>query len=259
MIHGREKIKSPNYSNQMPATHAFLPRESITVHFSAGVEIQIARRPTRSDTEANASRTMPESVKKRLDDGAEGDTGQTDTDEVGVGAGGRVLAAGNVLLALLVDQILDGDGNEDGDLEVQLGALVEETKTVRAGASTDQVAEGAAEHARVDIGGVTGVGGLVAARELSLVTALGLGLLDGHVIRDREADVGVALVSDTIAVTNTTSRGAGGRESNNGGSEGQDSGESELHCVCGFGFERKVFSEFRFIRKREDCTSEREG
>lgn len=84
MIHGREKIKSPNYSNQMPATHAFLPRESITVHFSAGVEIQIARRPTRSDTEANASRTMPESVKKRLDDGAEGDTGQTDTDEVGV-------------------------------------------------------------------------------------------------------------------------------------------------------------------------------
>lgn len=31
------------------------------------------------------------------------------------GAGGRVLAAGNVLLALLVDKVLDGDGKDDGD------------------------------------------------------------------------------------------------------------------------------------------------
>jgi hypothetical protein len=161
------------------------------------------------------------------------------------GAGGGVLAAGNVLLALLVDQILNGDGNEDGDLQIQLGALVEETQAVGTGASTDQVAEGTAEHARVDIGGVTGVGGLVAARELSLVTALGLSLLDSHVIGDREADLGVALVGDTVGIANTTGRGADGRQSSDGGSEAEESGQSELHCDCGVGIERESLGESR--------------
>lgn len=162
------------------------------------------------------------------------------------GAGGRVLAASNVLLALLVDQILDGDTNEDGDLEVQLGALVEETKTVGTGASTDEVGEGTTEHARVDIGGVTGVGGLVAARELSLVTTLGLGLLDSQVVRDRELDIGVALVVDTVGVANTTSGGGRG-ESESSASEGEDSGNRELHCDCGFGFERENLGVYVFL------------
>lgn len=141
------------------------------------------------------------------------------------GAGRRVLAAGNVLLALLVDDVLDGD-TDDGDLEIELGALVEETETVSTGAGADQVAEGAAEHARVDIGGVTGVGGLVAARELSLVTTLGLSLLDSEVVGNRELDVGVTLVGDTVA-------SAGGRRkgSDSGGKAEDNSGESELHCV----------------------------
>lgn len=166
-----------------------------------------------------------ESMRKHLDDGAEGDTGEAKTNEVGVGAGRRVLAAGDVLLALLVDDVLDGD-TDDGDLEIELGALVEETETVSTGAGADQVAEGAAEDARVDIGGVTSVGGLVAAGELSLVTTLGLSLLDGEVIGDRELDVGVALVADTVSST------SGGRESSDSGGEAEDnSGESELHCV----------------------------
>lgn len=79
------------------------------------------------------------------------------------GAGGGVLAAGNVLLALLVDQVLERDGNEDRDLEIELGALVEQAQAVRARASADQVAEDAAEHAGIDRSGVTGVGRLVAA------------------------------------------------------------------------------------------------
>jgi hypothetical protein len=136
-------------------------------------------------------------------------------------------------------------------LSVQLGALVEDTDTIGTGASTDQVGQKTATEARVDISGVTGVGGLVTARELSLVTALGLSLLDSHVVRDREADVGVALVADAVGVTNTTSRGAGGRKGISGGSEGQNSGESELHCVGGVGYERKVFSEDKiFLRKK---------
>jgi hypothetical protein len=51
----------------------------------------------------------------RLEDGAESDTGETGTDKVGAGGGRRVLAAGDVLLAALVEGILDGDSDEDGD------------------------------------------------------------------------------------------------------------------------------------------------
>lgn len=64
-----------------------------------------------------ASRIMPENKVEHLDDGAEGNAGKADTDEVRVGGRGGVLATGNVLLALLVDQVLDGDGNEDGDYD----------------------------------------------------------------------------------------------------------------------------------------------
>jgi hypothetical protein len=108
-------------------------------------------------------------------------------------------------------------------LDVELGALVEDTNTVGTGASTDQVAEGAAEDAGVDVGGVTSVGGLVAARELSLVTTLGLGLLDGHSIGNLEAGTLVAL----DRVVQGLSRGSGGEAS-----QGEDdSGDSELHCA----------------------------
>jgi hypothetical protein len=172
------------------------------------------------------------------------------------GAGGGVLATGNVLLALLVDEILDGDGNKDRDLEVELGALVEETETVSTGAGADEVAEGAAEHARVDIGGVTGVGGLVTARELGLVTTLRLSLLDSHVIGDREADVGVPLVGDTVGVALTTGGGADRRKSSDSGGEGQDSGDSELHCDSGFGFKREK-TRSKKLKAREDCFKRR--
>jgi len=180
---------------------------------------------------------VPESAIRCLKDGAKGNAGQSKADKVGVGAGGRVLATGNVLLALLVDQVLDGEAKEERDLDIQLGALVEETKTVRAGATTDKVAEGATEYAGVDVGGVTSVGGLVAARELGLVTTLGLSLLDSHAGRDREADISVALVADTVGVANTAngSRGKSGNEA----SESENGGDSELHCDCGFGIERR--------------------
>jgi hypothetical protein len=160
------------------------------------------------------------------------------------GAGRRVLAAGNVLLALLVDEVLDGDAN-DGDGKVELGALVEETKASSTGAGADQVAEGTAEDTRVDIGGVTGVDGLVAARKLGLVTALGLSLLDGHVVGDSEANVSVALVANAIGVTDATSGGRSRRKSVGSGSEAENNGgERELHCDGGFGFEReKRYSE----------------
>jgi hypothetical protein len=229
----------------MPAGPAFHPRESITVRVCVHIRTRLDPKAQRVDAATNASRKMVECKVEHLDDGAKGNAGQAKTNEIGVGAGGGVLTAGNVLLALLVDQILDGDGNEDGDLEIQLGALVEETQAVGTGAGTDQVAEGTAEHARVDIGGIAGVGGLVAARELCLVTTLGLSLLNSHVIGDREADLGVALVGDTVGIANTTGRGADGRQSSDSGSEAEESGQSELHCDCGVGIERESLGESR--------------
>lgn len=106
---------------------------------------------------------------------------------------------------------------------IELRALVKETKTLGAGAAADEVAQGTSQDAAVNGGGVTSVGGLVAARELSLVTALSLSLLDGQVIRDREAGTEVA------------------RHSGHGGGESEGNGaQSELHCDCGIGFEREI-------------------
>lgn len=101
-------------------------------------------------------------------------------------------------------------------LDIELGALVEDTETLGTGTGTDQVGEGSAEEARVDIGGVTGVGGDVAARELSLVTTLGLGLLDSQVTGDGEARLA------------TLSLSGGG--SSEGSEAKEDSGDGELHC-----------------------------
>ena len=153
-----------------------------------------------------------------LENGAKGDTGEASTDEVAVGVGARVGAAGNVLLAALVDDVLDGD-TDDGDLDIELGALVEDTSTGGTGASTDQVGEGTAEDTGVDIGGVTGVDGLVAARELGLVTTLGLGLLDGEVTGDGEARLLVL--------------GLSGGSGSEGSEAEEDSGDGELHFECG--------------------------
>lgn len=117
-------------------------------------------------------------------------------------------------------------------LQRELGALVEETETLAARAGADEVAESTGEDALVNVGGVTGVGGLVAAGELGLVTALLGGLLDGDVVGDREADLAVALavVVGEVAVGVAVADGRG--QSSDGGSEGHDSsGDGELHCV----------------------------
>jgi hypothetical protein len=120
-------------------------------------------------------------------------------------------------------------------LEVELGALVEQTETLCARSTTDEVLEGTGEDTLVDIGNVTGVGGLVAARELSLVTTLLGSLLDGHVVRNGEADVGVALVANTIASSVSIVLGQG---SHRDGESEDSSAQRKLHCDGGVGFER---------------------
>lgn len=48
-------------------------------------------------------------------------------------------------------------------LKIELGALVEDTNTIGTRATADQVGEDATTQTGVDIGGVTGVSGFVAA------------------------------------------------------------------------------------------------
>jgi len=111
-------------------------------------------------------------------------------------------------------------------LNVELGALIEDTSTLSTGTGTDQVGEEAASKAGVDIGGVTGVGGLVAAGKLSLVTALGLSLLDGHAVRNVPADVATLCLEAVGA-------GLVGKSSSQGGEGEGDSGQRELHFEGG--------------------------
>jgi hypothetical protein len=114
---------------------------------------------------------------------------------------------------------------EKHTLSIELGALVEDTSTVSTGARADQVGKETTTKARVDISGVTGVGGLVAARQLSLVTALGLGLLDSHAAGDVPAD--------TILVLGAKAIGTGGLVGRKGDSQGGEAKENgadgELH------------------------------
>ena len=116
-------------------------------------------------------------------------------------------------------------------LEGELGALVEETQTRGASTATNQVIQSTGQQTVVDLGGVAGVGGLVAAGQLGLVTALGGGLLDGQVVGHRETDLGVALVVDAVAIVDVVGDllrlGKGGRS---GGEESDTRGDAELHC-----------------------------
>ena len=58
---------------------------------------------------------MTDSKAMSLEDGAKGNARKSSADEVAAGGGGRVGAAGDVLLALLVEDILDRDTNDDRD------------------------------------------------------------------------------------------------------------------------------------------------
>lgn len=113
---------------------------------------------------------------------------------------------------------------------VELGALIEETKTLSTRALADQAREGTAQKTAVGLGAVTGVDGLVAAGEGGLVTTLGLSLADSHVLGDGELDV----VGSTIHGTSV-----GHHVGQSNGRSGESEEDSELHCDCGFGFERE--------------------
>lgn len=125
-------------------------------------------------------------------------------------------------------------------LDRELGALLEETQTLGARSSTNEVGQGTSEETAVNVGAVTSVGGLVAAGQLSLVTALVFGLLDSHVAGDGEANLAVAIVAVTIAGTVTSGRRATGHGHNGGSESKNSSGDGELHCDGGFGIEREL-------------------
>jgi hypothetical protein len=60
---------------------------------------------------------------KRLEDGAQSNAGKASANEVVGGGGRRSGTAGHVLLAALVEDVLEGDSDEDGDCERSLVSL----------------------------------------------------------------------------------------------------------------------------------------
>lgn len=118
-------------------------------------------------------------------------------------------------------------------LDIELRALVEDTSTLGTGAGTDQVGEETTTEARVDISGVTGVDGLVAARELGLVTTLGLSLLDGHSVGNGPLNVSMAPLGVEVARDHATGLVVGDRGCDSHGGESKNNGaDGELHLEC---------------------------
>jgi len=152
-------------------------------------------------------------ILNRLQDGAKSNARKGNAHKAVAGIGRRVLATGDVLLALLVDEIADTDEH----IDVELRALVKETKTCGTRPVANQVTESTREDTAGDRVGVTSIGRPVAARELSPVTTLGLSLLDGHVVRNGEAD---ARPGDLFAISLTLATRGHIGESNYGGCEG---------------------------------------
>lgn len=158
-----------------------------------------------------------------LQERAESNARNVETNKVARGVGRVALAASNVGLALAVDEV--GDTNEN--INVKLGALVEETKTLGTVLAPEKVGEGTGERAGCNSDLITGEGGVVAASDLVVVTTGSLGLLDGNVVANRpESLLGAHLVTLGRSRSNVG-------ESNCGSSESKKSG-GELHFEGGW-------------------------
>lgn len=122
-------------------------------------------------------------------------------------------------------------------VDVELGALVEESKTLGTVLAAQKVGESTSQRTAGDVGGVTaGVGDVVAAGHLGLVTASSLSFLDSHVLLERPERLLSAGLRDLLAVGFTLTAGAHVGQSNHRGSESEDgSGELHFECVWRFG------------------------
>jgi hypothetical protein len=108
--------------------------------------------------------------------------------------------------------------------DVELRAFIEETQALRSRATAEEVAKSTGQEALSNIRGVSGIGDLVAARKLGIVTTLLRTLLDSHAVGNGELDVAVCMLSTT-----TSSCFGGKRASSDQGGE-QGDGLQQLHC-----------------------------
>ena len=99
-------------------------------------------------------------------------------------------------------------------VQVQVIAAVEETKAIGAGATTQSVLQNSREETSVDISDGASDSLLVAAGDNSVIATLGLGVLKGDILGEREL--------------NTVAQAGGGGHGHSGGSE-EESGSEELH------------------------------
>lgn len=99
-------------------------------------------------------------------------------------------------------------------VQVQVIAAVEETKAIGAGATTQSVLQNSREKTSVDISDGASDSLLVAAGDNGVIATLGLGVLKGDILGEREL--------------NTVAHAGSGGQGHSGGSE-EESGSEELH------------------------------
>ena len=115
-------------------------------------------------------------------------------------------------------------------MNIDVRALAKETKTLGSRAGADKVTQSTSKDTFVDIGGIASIDGFVAAGKLRLVATLCLGLLHSHVFRNREANIGVALVRNTIGIAFTSSTGWQSRNSHCKDKK-RDGGKAHTGCL----------------------------
>lgn len=111
--------------------------------------------------------------KCNLQKAAEADTRGGDTDDVAVSLGVGVLAAGNVLLAVLLEEIGQASSTKDRDGDVKLSAALAKTETFATNSTED-----VGEDTNVVLADTLTLVDLVAARHLGTITTLVHCILD---------------------------------------------------------------------------------
>lgn len=133
-------------------------------------------------------------------------------------------------------------------IDVELGALVEETETLGTVLTSEKVLKGTSKRAGLNLNLVAGEGGVIAASNLVVVTTGSLGLLDGNVVANRPESL---LLANLVTLGSRANVG----KSDCGSSESKKSG-GELHFDFGCLFENERMF-FQKVSKSKECLPER--
>jgi hypothetical protein len=181
-----------------------------------------------------------------LQERTEGNARNVETNEIAGRIGRVALAASNVVLALAVDEV----GDADEDIDIELGALVKETKTLGTVLSSEKIGKSTGKRTGGNLNLITSEGGVVAASDLVVVTAGSLGFLNGYVVADGPEGLLAGILGGALG-----RRRSNVGKSDCGSSDGKKS-DSELHFEGWLVGNERMFVR-RLLVKSNECLSGR--